>query len=215
MFSSSVDDHYGVNSLLCRDDLSTLDSPMSDDSDENSQEHLIRDSETPHDTPISISDSISGSPASPLSPEKLNSGHQVPGTTHKILHRSFSFPNTSSSSFSYTLPKYRADSDGRMPPSPSDPCQPADLRRAALLRALQMRALSPGGLPCGLVPERPEEAGAQTSAGHDEPISSSVFLTDDEVISKQTDDLGSPVHGIFTGPIARGSTKARSLLLDD
>ncbi|KAJ7549360.1 hypothetical protein O6H91_07G050100 [Diphasiastrum complanatum] len=193
-----------------------LDSPMSDDSDDNSQDRLIRDNEIPRQTPISVSDSTCGSPASPFSPEKLNSANQMPGTAHKTLHRSYSFPNISSAGFSCSLPKYQTDSDGRLPPSPSDSFQPEDLRRAALLRALQMRALSPEGLPLGLGAEKHEEATVHSSVEHDEHISSNIFLTNHEVAFEQTDDLGSPVHGIFTGSIARDSTRAsRSLHLND
>nr|POE96763.1 hypothetical protein CFP56_27429 [Quercus suber] len=57
-----------------------------------------------------------------------------------------SIPTSPVSPYS-TQPRQRgSDSEGRFPSSPSDICHSADLRRAALLRSVQMRTQSPGPL---------------------------------------------------------------------
>ncbi|CAM8973356.1 unnamed protein product [Rhodiola kirilowii] len=48
-----------------------------------------------------------------------------------------------------------SDSDGRFPSSPSDICHSADLRRAALMRSVQIRTQCPGTLSCAEQPYRP------------------------------------------------------------
>ncbi|KAH9292067.1 hypothetical protein KI387_042742, partial [Taxus chinensis] len=87
-----------------------------------------------------------------------------------------------------------SDSESRFPPSPSDPCQSADLRRAALLRSLQMRAQPPA------TPSFEMSVDNISEQGHD--------------IEESEYSFGS-AHGIFSAQAIRGSGRVRSLLLDD
>ena len=111
------------------------------------------------------------------------------------------------------------DAESRFPPSPSDPCHGADLRRAALLRSLQMRAQSPVAVS-DLVPPIDEclDACGQISTEAEDQFSPSSPTFDDpptEETASNHDILGSPVHGTFCSQVGRGSTRARSLLLDE
>ncbi|XP_024538241.1 uncharacterized protein LOC112348976 [Selaginella moellendorffii] len=148
-----------------------LDSPMSDDGDEQFM-------------------SVSTSP-SRSSSRSLNSS-----------------PPTSS------LPRHLHESECcRLPPSPSDPCHPPDLRRAALMRALQIRALSPGGIrpSCMYDPRQ-----LQQILDKDKPAPATI------ITHRRGDDqnellLGSPPHGQFPSQVFRASNAvaSRSLVLDD
>ncbi|XP_057423172.1 uncharacterized protein LOC130717080 [Lotus japonicus] len=114
------------SSFFLRDDMSLQYSPMSEDSDDS------RFCETPLQSCSPQPDSI---PSSPVSPYR----HQRPPNAFS------SAPSTSSSAIhgctvSTSQPRQRSsDSEGRFPSSPSDICHSADLRRAALLRSVQMR----------------------------------------------------------------------------
>ncbi|KAJ7973036.1 Pollen-specific LRR extensin-like protein [Quillaja saponaria] len=113
-----------------RDEMSSQYSPMSDDSDES------RFCDITINTPDSV-------PSSPVSPYRHQRSHSVlpsaPSTSSNPSHGSTISTVTSSQ------PRQRgSDSEGRFPSSPSDICHSADLRRAALLRSVQMRTQPPG-----------------------------------------------------------------------
>ena len=125
-----------------RDDMSLQYSPMSEDSDDSRF----------CDTAVHIFTShLDSRPSSPVSPCRYqrpqNSFSSVPSTS---LNGSNGFPV---SAVTCSQPRQRnSDSDGRFPSSPSDICHSADLRRAALLRSVQMRTHPPGSaseLPFG------------------------------------------------------------------
>ncbi|KAG4981759.1 hypothetical protein AAZX31_10G014800 [Glycine max] len=114
-----------------RDDMSFLQySPMSEDSDD------LRFCETPVHSCSSQLDSL---PSSPVSPHRYqrpqNASSSAPSSSSNASHVS-----------TVTCPQPRqrgSDSEGRFPSSPSDICHSADLRRAALLRSVQMRTQPP------------------------------------------------------------------------
>lgn len=122
-----------------RDDMSIQYSPMSDDSDDSRYCDT-----TPINTCSSQPESLQTSPVSPYRYQRPLSGfsYALPTTTSNPSHSS-SIPNASSSQ-----PRQRnTDSEGRFPSSPSDICHSADLRRAALLRSVQMRTQPVGPSP--------------------------------------------------------------------
>ncbi|XP_057963996.1 uncharacterized protein LOC131155088 isoform X2 [Malania oleifera] len=116
-----------------RDDISLQYSPMSEDSDES------RFCETHVNACSSQPDSIPTSPVSPYRSQRpLGGFSSTPPVT--------SYPPYGStlSAAAYSQPRQRgSDSEGRFPSSPSDICHSADLRRAALLRSVQMRTQPP------------------------------------------------------------------------
>ncbi|KAL5700301.1 hypothetical protein ACHQM5_025761 [Ranunculus cassubicifolius] len=97
-----------------RDDMSLQYSPMSEDSDDG------RYSESPVNTVMGASENY---PTSPSSPHRYQRGN-LPGGARQVRGGG-------------------SDSEGRFPSSPSDICHSADLRRAALLRSVQMRVQPP------------------------------------------------------------------------
>ncbi|EXB95701.1 hypothetical protein L484_007451 [Morus notabilis] len=118
--------------LYLRDEISLQYSPMSEDSDDS------RFCDAPINTSSSQIQPDSG-PSSPVSPYRCQ----------KPLSVLYSAPSTSShppngcalATITCSQPRQRSsDSEGRFPSSPSDICHSADLRRAALLRSVQMRA---------------------------------------------------------------------------
>ncbi|MED6223172.1 hypothetical protein PIB30_071414 [Stylosanthes scabra] len=113
-----------------RDDMSWQYSPMSEDSDD------LRFCETPSHGCSSQLDSLPSSPVS--SPYR----YQKPQNAYSSAPSSSSIASHSSTVLAVTCsqPRQRgSDSEGRFPSSPSDICHSADLRRAALLRSVQMR----------------------------------------------------------------------------
>ncbi|KAK7356350.1 hypothetical protein VNO80_15620 [Phaseolus coccineus] len=113
-----------------RDDISLQYSPMSEDSDD------LRFCETPVHSCSSQPDSLPSSPVS--SPHR----HQKPQNVLSSAPYSSSNASHGSTVSAATCPQPRqrgSDSEGRFPSSPSDICHSADLRRAALLRSVQMR----------------------------------------------------------------------------
>ncbi|KAL2323692.1 hypothetical protein Fmac_028071 [Flemingia macrophylla] len=119
-----------------RDDMSSQYSPMSEDSDD------LRFCETPVHSCSSQPDSL---PSSPVSPHRYQKPQNVvssasPSSSSNASHSSTVCTVTCSQ------PRQRGsdNSEGRFPSSPSDICHSADLRRAALLRSVQMRTQSPG-----------------------------------------------------------------------
>lgn len=116
--------------FIFRDDMSLQYSPMSEDSDD------LRFCETPVHSCSSQLDSL---PSSPVSPHRYqrpqNASSSAPSSSSNASHVS-----------TVTCPQPRqrgSDSEGRFPSSPSDICHSADLRRAALLRSVQMRTQPP------------------------------------------------------------------------
>ncbi|KAK2457101.1 hypothetical protein P8452_03984 [Trifolium repens] len=132
-----------------RDDMSLQYSPMSEDSDDS------RFCETVVHSCSSHPDSRPSSPVSPCRYQRSqNAFSSGPSTS---LNASHGFP---ASAVACSQPRQRSsDSDGRFPSSPSDICHSADLRRAALLRSVQMRTHPPGSasleLPFGSGQEPP------------------------------------------------------------
>ncbi|KZV21577.1 hypothetical protein F511_11070 [Dorcoceras hygrometricum] len=108
-----------------RDDFSLQYSPMSEDSDDS------RYCESSTNTCSSHPESIPTSPVSPYRCQKPGFASGPPPTSHGCVF----------SSVQTTQSRHRgSDNEGRFPSSPSDICHSADLRRAALLRSVQMRA---------------------------------------------------------------------------
>lgn len=102
---------------------------MSEDSDD------CRYCENPLSTTVRQSD-VASTPTSPVSPHRHQNpftsaatGGQYPLNTHHTASPAYSHPRQRGS-----------DSEGRFPSSPNDMCHTIDLRRAALLRSVQMRA---------------------------------------------------------------------------
>ncbi|KAL6271915.1 hypothetical protein ACE6H2_028826 [Prunus campanulata] len=112
-----------------RDEMSLQYSPMSEDSDDS------RFCENPINTCSSQPDSVPSSPVSPYRYQRPLTG--FPSTCSSTSQSSHGCTVTN---FNCSQPRQRAsDSEGRFPSSPSDICHSADLRRAALLRSVQMR----------------------------------------------------------------------------
>ncbi|MCO5561442.1 hypothetical protein L7F22_015063 [Adiantum nelumboides] len=194
------------------DELSTLDSYMSDDSDDSICYRTGRYCETPQRTLSSLCDSSRA--ASPLKSSK-----GLPSGCNNVVGGGFSL---SSVPLPCTQPKQRVpDTESRFPPSPSDPCYAADLRRAALLRSLQMRAQSPVAISDAAAVDEAVDECLDTCEHHlaeAEDQCSPCSPNLDEVAAEQTacnhDILGSPVHGIYPGQAGRGSGLVRSLLME-
>ncbi|KAI4374360.1 hypothetical protein MLD38_012365 [Melastoma candidum] len=123
--------------LYLRDELSSQYSPMSEDSDDS------RFCEPPFSGCSSQSESLPTSPVSPYRCQKPSfSSLSAPASNGPTSPSPSNFMASSSSQ-----PRQRgSDSEGRFPSSPSDICHSADLRRAALLRSVQMRT-QPGVHP--------------------------------------------------------------------
>ena len=110
-------------------------SPMSEDSDDN------RYCEAPINT-SSLSPQTDSLPTSPVSPHRYQrplSGALSSSTGTTACPSSH---GCTLAAVTCAHPRQRggSDSEGRFPSSPSDICHSADLRRAALLRSVQMRA---------------------------------------------------------------------------
>lgn len=122
-----------------RDELSLQYSPMSEDSDDS------RYCDAPISTPSSQPESAPSSPVSPYRYQKPLSGfYSAPSTSSHSQHSY----GCALATITCSQPRQRSsDSEGRFPSSPSDICHSADLRRAALLRSVQMRTQPPGPSP--------------------------------------------------------------------
>lgn len=113
---------------MVRDEIALQYSPMSEDSDD------CRYCENPLSATIPQSDVLS-TPTSPVSPHRYQNPFttvtpavQYPLNTYHTVAPVCSHPRQRGS-----------DSEGRFPSSPNDMCHTTDLRRAALLRSVQMR----------------------------------------------------------------------------
>lgn len=118
------------NMFYLRDEMSLQYSPMSEDLDDARY----------YETPMSACSSQSESrPTSPVSPYRYKPGgafcSSPPSTSQPYSNGCTVLPASSSQ------PRQRgSDNEGRFPSSPSDICHSGDLRKAALLRSVQMRA---------------------------------------------------------------------------
>ncbi|KAL6515936.1 hypothetical protein OROGR_019241 [Orobanche gracilis] len=119
-----------------RDEQSVQYSPMSDDSDDS--RYYYESSANTCSSPLSES-----APSSPVSPHR----GQKPLSNYISACPTTSYPphpsnnNNNNSPAMSAQPRQRgSDTESRFPSSPSDICHSADLRRAALLRSVQMRA---------------------------------------------------------------------------
>ncbi|KAK9147016.1 hypothetical protein Sjap_006919 [Stephania japonica] len=113
-----------------RDDISLQYSPMSEDSDD------AQYGETPPNNSMGNPDSV---PTSPVSPHRHAKSHN---SNSHFSNPPFGCAFTAVACSHHSRPRC-ADSEGRLPSSPSDICHSADLRRAALMRSLQMRTQPP------------------------------------------------------------------------
>ncbi|KAM7275745.1 hypothetical protein ACFE04_017611 [Oxalis oulophora] len=121
------------NMFYTRDETPWQYSPMSEDSDD------LRFCETTMNTCSSQPESLPTSPVSPYRFQKSNGiFSSAPSPSSYPLHVCSVGPPTCSQSR-----QRGSDSEGRFPSSPSDICHSADLRRAALLRSVQMRTQPP------------------------------------------------------------------------
>ncbi|KAL2621902.1 hypothetical protein R1flu_002107 [Riccia fluitans] len=206
------------------DDTSTLDSPMSEDSDESVGYRLIRGTEAAQCSAPPSFDLVSVNPTTPCSARKFQRlpchtpGHFQPGPLPCRMH-------TSASPYAPSAWPRCPDSEGRLPPSPNDPCQSADLRRATLLRNLQLRAQQPAQPDCSATTpdarkspdnadeqESVEEAGDQSSPNS---IGYKVYDQGEQIRldANQVGCMGSPSPCVFSNQVVRGSPRVRSLLL--
>ncbi|XP_058082636.1 uncharacterized protein LOC131230717 [Magnolia sinica] len=143
-----------------RDEISSQYSPMSEDSDDS------RYCDNPLNTSMAQPDSLSTfiGPVSPHRHQRLLAGYSSPPPTHS--YPSFGCTPTSTAC---SQPRQRgSDSEGRFPSSPSDICHSADLRRAALLRSVQMR-VQPHGPPAYELPYSSEQETMQNIDHAEDP----------------------------------------------
>lgn len=140
-------------------------SPTSEDSDDS------RYCETPMSSCLSHSDSLPTSPVSPYRYQRpLNGFCSTPSTGSYPSHGNVTAVACSPSR------QRGSDTEGRFPSSPSDICHSADLRRAALLRSVQMRAQ-----PSGPSFELPFGSGQENVSNIEErPCSFMKSLVDDQ-----------------------------------
>ncbi|RAL42069.1 unnamed protein product [Cuscuta campestris] len=127
----TVGDNLADDSLVYspRDDLSLQYSPMSEDSDDLPSYEVSMHV-------CSSQPESSSMPTSPVSPYR----HQRPLSGLSPFPQTTPTHGCNSHHVSPCNARQRgSDSEGRFPSSPSDICHSADLRRAALLRSVQMR----------------------------------------------------------------------------
>ncbi|KAH7666639.1 hypothetical protein IHE45_12G009300 [Dioscorea alata] len=155
-------------------------SPMSEDSED------CRFCETPLNSSIIQSDPFS-SPTSPVSPHR----HQKQFIGHSSLNP-YPLPGCTLPSVVCSNPRHRSsDSEGRFPSSPNDMCHTADLRRAALLRSVQMRTQphfsQPFELPFNSGHESMQSEEDGDGEGEDQPFSC-IKNSDDDTAGYQSPD---------------------------
>lgn len=131
---SLMDSHSPARSesiYSLRDEMPWQYSPMSEDSDDS------RFCEASNNICSSQPDSL---PTSPVSPYRCQKQQNIFTTTSSYYSNGCNVAGLNS-----TQSRNRSsDSEGRLPSSPSDICHSADLRRAALLRSVQMRTQPSG-----------------------------------------------------------------------
>lgn len=135
-------------------------SPMSEDSDD------CRFCETPLNSSMVQADPFS-IPTSPVSPHR----HQKQFIGHSSLNP-YPLPGCTLPSVVCSNSRHRSsDSEGRFPSSPNDMCHTADLRRAALLRSVQMRTQPHYSQPFELPFNSGHESMQSEEDGEDPPFS--------------------------------------------
>ncbi|OAY69096.1 hypothetical protein ACMD2_02414 [Ananas comosus] len=157
-----------------RDEIAFQYSPMSEDSDD------CRYCDTPLNPSTTQTDPAS-SPSSPVSPYRYPKPYSAPSPTN-----TFPLPSCNLSSVVCSHPR-RGDSEGRFPSSPNDMCHVADLRKAALLRSVQMRTQPHCPPPYELPFSSGQESIDSFEEGDDRP---------DQCVKSQDDEAGyhSPEH---------------------
>ncbi|KAJ0978614.1 hypothetical protein J5N97_014088 [Dioscorea zingiberensis] len=153
-------------------------SPMSEDSDDS------RFCETPLNSSMIQSDPFS-SPTSPVSPHR----HQKQFTGYSSFNP-YPLPGCTLPSVVCSHPRHRgSDSEGRFPSSPNDMCHSADLRRAALLRSVQMRAHPHYSQPYELPFTSGHENMQSEEEGEDQPFSCIKNSDDDTTVYQSPDHI--------------------------
>lgn len=152
-----------------RDEMNLQYSPMSEDSDD------CRYYESPTHACSSQPDSRPTSPVSPYRYQRFPSVFSSSSPT-----TSFPFHGCSAPAATSSQPRQRgSDSEGRFPSSPSDICHSADLRRAALLRSVQMRTHPPGPTAFELSFSAGQEPGGHNMEAEERPCSYLKSLADE------------------------------------
>eukprot|EP00850_Spirogloea_muscicola_P015546 SM000120S25695 [mRNA] locus=s120:179938:182069:- [translate_table: standard] len=122
-----------------RDDLSPLDSTMSDDSADSVTWRASHLDATSRAQGGGVSSSTASLVA--VSPSSSSPFVSLHGSGASTIYGPYRSGATVPRAIPFRPLPYLGDVDGRLPPSPSDPNQSANLRRAALLRSLQIRTL--------------------------------------------------------------------------
>ncbi|KAL6621192.1 hypothetical protein ACP70R_033624 [Stipagrostis hirtigluma subsp. patula] len=123
------------NASCFRDDMITQYSPMSEESDD------YRYYDTYVNNNGNQTDVMSSPSTSPVSsPHRLQKAHSWFSSAN-----SYPLPSCSLSAVVCSHTRRSTEQEGRIPSSPNDMCHGGDLRRAALLRSVKMRAQSPQG----------------------------------------------------------------------
>ncbi|KAL3517389.1 hypothetical protein ACH5RR_019978 [Cinchona calisaya] len=151
-----------------RDEMPLEYSPMSEDSDDS------RYYENSFNICSSQPESRPTSPVSPYRNQRQTSGISsgLPSTSY------YAHSCPSSPAISSQHRQRSSDSEGRFPSSPSDICHSADLRRAALLRSVQMRTQPLGSSSCESPSSSRQEPGHNMET-EDRPCSYMKSLVDD------------------------------------
>ncbi|XP_047311834.1 uncharacterized protein LOC124915203 [Impatiens glandulifera] len=147
MESPARQDHFP---FLRDESISVPYSPMSEDSEET------RYCETNGNTGLPQTESVPSCPVSPYRCQRMSSVLSSMAPSASNSSHGCSLPTIVSSQ-----PRQRgSDSETRFPSSPSDMCHSADLRKAALLRSVQMRtheSFGPEERPCSYMKSFVEE----------------------------------------------------------
>lgn len=174
-----------------RDDLSVEYSPMSEDSDDSRylETHINASSSQPDSSPTS--------PVSPYRHQRFTSTAST-SSSHPSHGCALGAPTSSQAR------QRGSESESRFPSSPSDICHSADLRRAALLRSLQMRT-QPTGLHSSYeLPFGPEQDPMHNEEADVRPCS---FLkTSIEEREFQIGECSSSSMGIVESDFERGKS---------
>ncbi|KAG6482589.1 uncharacterized protein LOC122015240 isoform X1 [Zingiber officinale] len=160
-----------------RDEIALQYSPMSEDLDD------CRYCENPSGSTIPQSDAMS-TPTSPVSPHRyqnpfttITTAVQYPLNTYHTVAPACSHPRQRGS-----------DSEGRFPSSPNDMCHTTDLRRAALLRSVQMRTQPHCQAVYELSFNSSQENMQSTDEGEDRSFSCEKGLDDEEAGYQSTEN---------------------------
>lgn len=152
-----------------RDDASLQYSPMSEDSDDARN----------YETSVNMcSSQPESAPSSPVSPYR----YPRPSAGFSPSSPSTSYTSHVSNMTTSQTRQRSSECEGRFPSSPSDICHSADLRRAALLRSVQMRAQPPGPGPLPFeAPLSPSHEPAHIMEAEEQSCSYEKSIVDDIV----------------------------------